>query len=133
VQVETLFAVLLLAATVPAAGGSLDVGLDSLLSPYHYAFPAGELMPRVLCTNGGPDTAVFAAFFTVHNPGGVLYYLDSLPVTVLAPGADTVLSFRDSFFNYFYGVWATQCSVYAPGDTNPANDVVRGTTTISPG
>jgi len=133
--VKTLFAVLLLAATVPASGDTVDVAVDSILWPRGWVEGGYPCYPRALVSNAGTVSTGFKAWLVIYDTLGVPGYLDSLDCCSLDPGSRAIVSFRTFIPRHheYDDTWTVACSVAVPGDANPANDVRVGQFQIGAG
>jgi hypothetical protein len=118
-------------AVVPALA-AVDVSADTVVRPGYYAFWWDRNWPTVRARCRSTDSAVMSAWFTMFDKHDSLRYRDSLTCIVLAPGEDTTLEFTSYLFGEDSGLWTAMCSVAAPGDTCPANDVVTKRFMVEP-
>ncbi len=93
-----------------------DAAALDIIRPGSYTFPE-TLLPVIRIQNYGTVGDSIMAYLRI-NPGG---YIDSILVTGLLPGADTIVTLATPWFGR--GSFVAICSTAMVGDVNPANDV----------
>ena len=121
---KVLSFVVALASAVTPALAAVDVSADTILCPYSYTVWFWWFSPTVRARCRGTDSAALSAWFTMVDKHDSIRYRDSLGPVMLGPGDATTLTFAPYLPGSDTGIWTARCSVAAPGDTNPANDVI---------
>jgi hypothetical protein len=109
-----------------------DVAVRGIVTPTGTVEPGSAVAPAVRIANDGNSAADFEVFVVMLNPLGDEAYCETLPVSSLAPGADTVLtSFPECRFDLL-GRWTASCRVWSAPDMRPENDSLSSGFGVAP-
>ncbi len=101
-----------------------DVGVTEILEPGNWVDTNSVVKPRARWHNGSTTAVDFVAQFSIENPAKARISSQSISVSALAPGADTVLVFEGHNVGVDTGRWLARCSTFTANDTQPANDTM---------
>lgn len=104
------------------SSNNFDVAAKEIISPRGTFDTNATVTPQACWENVSSNPATFFAYFALNNPNNIRVYTNSVVISELAPGKDTVISFTPYSLGTTEGRWTASCSTVAVGDTYPEND-----------
>ncbi len=101
-----------------------DVSVVEIIEPGSWVDTNSVVKPKARWYNGSTTAVDFVASFCLENPAKAKVSSQSINVSGLAPGADTVLVFEEYDVGRDTGRWLARCSTFTANDTQPANDTM---------
>jgi hypothetical protein len=120
---QTILVLVLLPTSLSFA--SIDIGIMQILQPPSSVDTGTIVTPTAWWRNVGTESTGFTATCALIREPDSLAYLDSVRVTLLVPGRDTILEFPGYQVGYEESDWRARFWNWAPGDTNRANDALE--------
>jgi N-acetylneuraminic acid mutarotase len=105
--------------------GNVDLAVTAVTSPAAVVETAQVVIPSARVSNRGEFPASFPAYFSIDSGLDSLIYQESLAVTGLAAGAETLLVFTEWPKPHAIGNYQARCSTFLTGDIQPGNDVLN--------
>jgi hypothetical protein len=111
--------------------GGCDIGPTAILAPVGSYDTNAVITPQARVRNFGSLAVIGARIvFRIDSTTGNTVYADTLTRN-FAPGAESTLSFDAWPATNAARAYATFCSTYVASDTNPGNDTITGSFTLT--
>ncbi len=110
-----------------AVGLAADFGVAAILAPVGSHDPGDTVRPaaRIRCNYAQRPYTVRTWFF-LAKPGGARVYSDSVDISNMAQGQESLLVYRPMVLDSTAGLWSTKCSLYLLADTFAGNNIMSG-------
>jgi YVTN family beta-propeller protein len=99
-----------------------DVAVVSITDPHGRYVLGDTVVPIATCRNYGNAPATFMAFMRLYFSSPTPVYVESVSVTGLLPGRDTLVVFGRACTLMQLGWWTARCTTRYSGDLVKAND-----------